>query len=72
MQLLQEASVSVVSPKTRKHPVITGHRDKTRRNVMLTLILGAVIGLLVSRTSAGNFLYTLAAAKLKFLPRSKD
>ena len=39
---------------------------------MLGFIFGAVVGLLASRSRGGIFLYTLAAAKLSFLPRSKD
>jgi len=39
---------------------------------MFTFLFGAIVGLLASRTSVGNTLYTLAAAKIKFLPRSKD
>ncbi len=39
---------------------------------MIGLMIGLTVGLLGSRTRAGNFLYTLAAAKLSFLPRSTD
>jgi hypothetical protein len=39
---------------------------------MIGLLIGAIIGLLASRTTVGNTLYTLAAARLKFLPRSTD
>lgn len=36
---------------------------------MLTLALGMVIGLLVSRTAIATKVYTAAANKLAFLPR---
>jgi hypothetical protein len=36
---------------------------------MLTFILGAVVGLLASRTAVATTIYNKAAEKLTFLPR---
>lgn len=40
--------------------------------MILGIIIGAIFGLAGSRTNVGNTLYTLAAARLSFLPKSKD